>query len=840
MPTLSSTIVKRDVASSKDVERALARQALHGGDLVLNLLETVPLHEEPLLRAVAESVGLEPAPSGEIQPSPAILRETVPLDLVRRHPMYPLSVSDGQVVIAVADRLPPEVEGELAAALGLPVLQKVALLVRLRQALARDYGAPIDQRTERALSRLDGRPDPNPSAPPAPAARRPTVPPESGAGSGPRRTARPAIDLAAFARSGPPSSRRRRLGPYTAAMAEEDLLEAKERDEILSVFFDFASQYFEYSALFAVHGELAEGRDAHGSGASREKIRTIGVPLDLPSTFALVVSGNEPFRLARLSASGIDATLAHDLERRPGPLSLVLPVRVRHRAVLVLYGDHGERDVELDAVGDVIAFTPLVVAALERVILRRKGIAPRRSLPAPRAPRDSMPAARTVSVAAPPTNSPTQPSPELRPVLSVGPGPRVHTPAPTTLAPPSPSSEPPSVSSERPQSSVSELPPSSSFRPPSVSLPTFSDATGAFENWPDANDEGDGEAALRALALEVRVSQPESIPPAGSLPLPSLADAARNVEVRFSQLSTSPPAGGLPLTALADATRNVEALVQELVAGEPDVADRLVALGEAAVPALASTLPGPITSELRRGSIDGPPRASDCGPVLRALARIGPVAASAVAVRTNDSDSVVRAWATRLLGELPSPIAAEAVSRRFFDEAPDVRRAALAAGRMLATAGETGRALAGLLSDTVLDAKQSDRVRQMAVEAISDLREVRAIPSLVGALGAGSAEIRRSVHWALVVLTRADFGMDAEPWNAWWNEHGSRHRIEWLIDALVHDDQEIRKAAGDELKSLTREYFGYYDDLSPRERERAQSRYREWWETRGRSRFTGA
>src|SRR5690606_41746704 len=63
------------------------------------------------------------------------------------------------------------------------------------------------------------------------------------------------------------------------------------------------------------------------------------------------------------------------------------------------------------------------------------------------------------------------------------------------------------------------------------------------------------------------------------------------------------------------------------------------------------------------------------------------------------------------------------------DEAPDVRRAALAAGRMLATAGETGRALAGLLSDTVLDAKQSDRVRQMAVEAISDLREVRAIRS---------------------------------------------------------------------------------------------------------------
>lgn len=624
--------------------------------------------------------------------------------------------------------------------------------------------------------------------------------------SGPRRTARPPVDLGALTRNPPPSSRRRRLGPYTAAMAEEDLLAATDRDEILSIFFDFSSQYFEYSALFAVHGELAEGRNAHGSGASRDKVRAIGVPLDLPSTFAVAVSGNEPFRLARLSASGLDASLAQDLERRPGPRVLILPVRLRQRSVLVLYGDHGERDVELDAVGDVIAFTPLVVAALERLILRRKGIAPQRALPrrSSRAPRDSMPAAPTVSLGDSPAHSPTQPSPELRPVLSVGPPKRVNTPAPTTLAPPSPPSDVPITTLE---------PPRSSFYPPSVSLPTFSDATSAYGNWPDENDSGDGDAALQALAEALRPPRPEAEPGAEA---PAVTQPA----------------------PLVDASRNVEALVQQLVAGEPDVADRLVALGETAVPALAGALPGPITSELRRGSIDAPARASDCGPVLRALARIGPVAASAVAVRTNDGDSGVRAWATRLLGELPSRVAAEAVSRRFFDEAPDVRRAALAAGRMLAAHEEPGRLLATLLSDIVLDAKQADRMRQMAIEAISDLREVRAIPSLIGSLGASSSDVRRSAHWALVVLTRADFGTEAEPWNAWWDANAGRHRIEWLIDALVHDDQEIRKAAGDELKSLTREYFGYYDDLSPRERERAQSRYREWWETRGRSRFS--
>ena len=36
MPTLSSSIVKHNVASVRDVEEALARQAMYGGDLVTN------------------------------------------------------------------------------------------------------------------------------------------------------------------------------------------------------------------------------------------------------------------------------------------------------------------------------------------------------------------------------------------------------------------------------------------------------------------------------------------------------------------------------------------------------------------------------------------------------------------------------------------------------------------------------------------------------------------------------------------------------------------------------------------------------------------------------------
>ena len=55
----------------------------------------------------------------------------------------------------------------------------------------------------------------------------------------------------------------------------------------------------------------------------------------------------------------------------------------------------------------------------------------------------------------------------------------------------------------------------------------------------------------------------------------------------------------------------------------------------------------------------------------------------------------------------------------------------------------------------------------------------------------------------------------------------------WLKKRL----KKIRRAAGEELKAQTREYFGYYDDLPPAERKHAQGKYREWWESRGKGRF---
>ncbi len=88
-----------------------------------------------------------------------------------------------------------------------------------------------------------------------------------------------------------------------------------------------------------------------------------------------------------------------------------------------------------------------------------------------------------------------------------------------------------------------------------------------------------------------------------------------------------------------------------------------------------------------------------------------------------------------------------------------------------------------------------------------------------------------------MVVTRQDLGRNPNVWSAWWDIHQHEHRVEWLIQALTHETPSIRRTAGDELKSITREYFGYYDDLPPKERERAQARYFQWWREEGQYRF---
>jgi len=1081
--SLSTLIVQREIASIREVEEALARQVLYGGDLITNLLEVCKLDEAQLLPIVAESLGLPPASPGELPKAEADAMRLVAAEVAVERNLAPLTVDRYGLTVAVAEPLSADVEQELSFALALPISQRIAPLVRIKQALARDYGVPLDRRLQRLLQRMMtngprgssfppmrsaeirlgslAAPRPPSIAPAAPVSKppervRPSVPPGGSGRTLVRQTELPTM-----------KPLRRRRGAITVDIARAELEEASERDTIFDLLFEFARQYFDYTAVFIVHGENAEGRDAFGDGAARDKVARISVPLDLPSILA---SAREKKAMLKCvpAPEGIDPILMSDLGRNGKTECVVLPIVVRSRVVAMLLGDVGETGIEAPALADVAGIATQATAAFERLIVRRKlkgsnappgvgesvppGATRASGAPGARAsmapltklsnvserpaveelappirdlmaepisrvgetvrepvvqavlPAESIPTSTRgrTDQPPPPPNVLTVRRPSGRPIPREEPDSRSRMPAvtrasgsgsleavggtpssgtprprgrrgeapkldfgvvpapasgfgteafggeafgaddverkllaeiqgrrfenePTTTRdehPPvvAPSNVPPPVSSdpEPPPSPKAESPPPMRVAS-AVRARSATDVSPVAIAWPsggtsdrDESEEHDRDVEITQLSAQSApvesspapsASSPSpSSPPSSEMvsaddadvdvvdapissalhsskpltPWPSQMDPADQAEISVSvrlppipesstrmmpaseqQISVAlhrPPSSRsdhsriLP-SVIVDVASEYVGLVERVIAGATpagagagaeDAETELLRAGGYAMPAIMERFPGPVTIE-RHLLDEGPlPRVAECGPVLRLVASQRRTALPFVLSHVEDPVVENRFWATYLLTELVYPDTLDPILARVFDEEPRVRRAARAAARAFADVHPS--LIVERLELVAMDAAQSRERRSLAIEALGETREPAAVPALIRLLGDPDSDVATAVRGALTAITRQDFGGSSATakWQTWWDANRERHRLEWLIDALMHDHAALRAAAGEELKTTTKEYFGYYDDLPKRERERAQSRYREWWNSVGRVRFSRA
>ncbi|MDB4934021.1 MAG: hypothetical protein JWP87_993 [Labilithrix sp.] len=1062
--SLSTLIVQREIASIREVEEALARQVLYGGDLITNLMEVCRLDEAQLLPIVAESLGLPPAPPGELpRPEPEAQRLVAAEVAVQRN-LAPLSVDRYGLTVAVAEPLSADVEQELSFALALPIAQKIAPLVRIKQALSRDYGVPLDRRVQRLLQRMKSEhihggssfppmrnadmrlgslaaPRPPSLMPPAPHSKppapvRPSIPPGGGARTLVRQTEMP-----------PMRQLRRRRGAITVDVARTELEEATERDTIFDLVFEFARQYFDYTAVFIVHGEIAEGRDAFGDGAPRDRVARIGVPLDLPGILA--EAREKKAMLQRIpSDQGLDAVLMSDLGRSGKTTCAVLPIIVRRRVVALLLGDGGDTGIDATTLADVEGIVVLATAAFERLIVRRKlkgsmmpaGMGdslapnPKHSMPPPTKLSEvgDQPPPPAVEELAPPirdlvtepmsrvsetvrepvvetflseaaarmtvtrgkTDQPPPPAnvlavrrPSGRPIPREEPDSKMRMPAvtaPSNLgsaaqqaiqtvsgapasalprsrgrrgeapkldfgAVPAQSSmfgaeafgnddaerkllaeihgrsvdfepitardeHPPLISPSNvpaPVSSIDEPPPSPKAEsplpqpvaphrapptdispvaipaPPPPSVPPASaelitpddsdvEVSSPYDDertpiappvdMPHDPDETPLAPAV-ADVFEAPSAKPrsESKPPT---PWPSsMGEAAPSPRVPPVPESMGRPmpaseqqisvAAHRPPSSRSDHSRVLPSVIVDVASEYLDLVDRvargtpsaegqtpddaeteLLRAGGYAMPAIMARFPGPVTIERERLD-DGPlPRVAECGPVLRLVASQRRTALPFVLSHVEDSVVENRFWATYLLTELVYPDVLDPILNRVFDDEPRVRRAARAAARAFAEAHPAP--IVERLELVAMDGGETRQRRALAIEALGETREPLAVRALIPLLDDPNEQVAAAVRAALTTIARQDFGPSSQKWQTWWTANKDRHRLEWLIDALMHEQAALRAAASDDLKTITKEYFGYYDDLPKRERERAQSRYREWWNSVGRVRFNRA
>ncbi|WP_437930842.1 hypothetical protein WMF37_16990 [Sorangium sp. So ce291] len=813
-----------------------------------------------------------------------------------------------------------------------------------------------------------------------------------------RSSSVPAVNgaMRAAGRSAPAAQRRK--GPFTLAMAEQELAAVDASEAVLAVLFDFAQQYFEYTVLFTVHGERAEGRNAAGPGAERERVAKIAVPLDRPCVLARARTLRAPVVTA-LAGSAPDAELQRELGRAIHAAAVaVVPVVVRGRVVALVYGDDGASSVELSSIGDLIALAGLAATVLERLILRKKlnrgGAAQQRDSSVPQ------------EAAASPHQS-TAPPPHAAAPLPAAAAPPLHAAAPSPAAA-APGDEhategPLSLRTRAALMELSHMVRAEAHGSPAVDAGTAAPAThadlGAGEprransadvepharrpqgGW-STEDGGSGIDAvarafgLRGTGVEAEPVQPDegaahamafssTIPPAPmphapplgiepqfrlgleagvdvvsgtavTAPMmpavtepmmpaitgptsPAAIDEIPDLEIpaapapsedldlsepeegrtrRYSRppwmldssitpggeehrdLGPAPAAGRSswrrrtpaavespapyarppserraavsPSPAGAgDLRAEYTSLLQHVLAGGEAGARafaELVRHGDTAVSVIAARFPGPLRVERQRfrEQLAGPdgaagvaaaPPASQCGPLLELIVAIRRPALPFMTVRSASPDPEVRFWATHVLGELPYPEAANALLPRLFDDNIAVRRIAVRSATQLIASPPAGGPILQGLDHIARDREEAPARRLTAIDTMADIRSGSVVPALLSALTDPHEAIVDAAARALVVITRDDHGRDARRWTSWWSRNADRHRIEWIIDALTHDKPAIRRAAIDELKGITKEYFGYYEDLPRQEREAAQERYRAWWTSEGRSRF---
>lgn len=283
----------------------------------------------------------------------------------------------------------------------------------------------------------------------------------------------------------------------------------------------------------------------------------------------------------------------------------------------------------------------------------------------------------------------------------------------------------------------------------------------------------------------------------------------------------------------------VEALVRSLASGDsPDedsIIETLVSLGEAALPSLVQRFPGVLRFD-RNAPHTRLPRGRDISSLAKAIAAYRSVAVPYLSTILEAADADTRFYATLLSSEIVEEALIDKLKPRLFDSDVGVRSLAIDVLRLFQRFHTYHRVTDTLRSAARIPGRDP-HIRIIGARALGELRDAGSVPLLIALLDEQDRALVQEVERSLSLITRQTLGDTRRKWDAWAERNLTRHRIEWLIDALMHNDEPVRSAAGEELKRMTQEYYGFHPSASKKDRERVQRRYQTWWESEGHKRF---
>ncbi|MBU5611701.1 GspE/PulE/PilB domain-containing protein [Geomonas azotofigens] len=137
---LGEMLLRIGALDASQLEQVLNAQAIYGGRLGTNLVEMGLVEEDQLARVLSEQLGVPCMDNDLLVAIPHSLLELLPLELVARYRVLPVSLDGKRLVVAMADPSDFKALDEIGFITGLVILPRVCSELRLSIALERFYG----------------------------------------------------------------------------------------------------------------------------------------------------------------------------------------------------------------------------------------------------------------------------------------------------------------------------------------------------------------------------------------------------------------------------------------------------------------------------------------------------------------------------------------------------------------------------------------------------------------------------------------------------------------------------------------------------------------------------
>jgi hypothetical protein len=587
--------------------------------------------------------------------------------------------------------------------------------------------------------------------------------------------------------------------PLPLAEVGPTLARAQSRDELLLTLARGAHQYLECVQVYLHRqGELQGQLELASGRFDSVKIRKRRLATDVPSIISRAIEDGSLY-IGPVPTVDASASLLLAAGVLAGEGVVLAPVHLKGRNICLIVGHNYDRPIPPRVRIPLARIVEETALALARLIIRQKQTAPAPTptpaptpapQPEPTAPAVSESAKVEVSWEALPADVPTVPWPA-----------RTSRPTPASTA---------SLTEVRPTPPMAHV---VETRPDLPELPDFGDARAEPIVAPPHEDHPPD---------TIVQEQPIRREPTGPVPR-----ASYSLDVKPEPPSQRPEPASASLLGLID----------ELEAGGTSAqwAElQLRKLGATAIAALIARFPGKLRHDrFARGVL---PPVVECSPVLKALASFGRGVIFALAPLFHHKDPDARYYVSYLMSELIYPEAVALLSTRLQDKDTDVRRIAAATLGKFRQMEQFPNVLLDLRADL---SNPDPRPRRAAAEALAALGDGDSVPLLLDLLADRDQSVVESALNALVTLTKQDYARNEKKWRAWWERNSHRHRMEWLIEGLVHKAPDIRAATAAELEQLTGLTFSYSFDMPRREREAIRRRFVDWWAEIGLERFKG-